>query len=110
MPDRSAGRLKAGEAKAISGECLTMSASARRSLATEVAIARNGRPTGAGQAASDLAEKAGLAAGGLPKAKLSVFVAADNRLLREALGHMLAKKGNIEVTAWSRLCHCGRNR
>ena len=34
----------------------------------------------------------------MPKAKLSVFVAADNRLLREALGHMLAKKGDIEVS------------
>jgi DNA-binding NarL/FixJ family response regulator len=34
----------------------------------------------------------------MPKAKLSVFVAADNRLLREALARMLAKKGNIEVT------------
>jgi DNA-binding NarL/FixJ family response regulator len=31
-------------------------------------------------------------------AKLSVFVAADNRLLREALARMLMKKGNIEVT------------
>jgi DNA-binding NarL/FixJ family response regulator len=30
-------------------------------------------------------------------AKLTVFVAADNRLLREALGRMLAKKGEIEV-------------
>jgi len=27
-----------------------------------------------------------------------VFVAADNRMLREALAHMLAKKGDIEVT------------
>jgi DNA-binding NarL/FixJ family response regulator len=34
----------------------------------------------------------------LPKAKVKVFVAADNRLLRETLGHMLAKKGNIEVS------------
>ena len=30
--------------------------------------------------------------------KVSVFVAADNRLLRETLARMLMKKGNIEVT------------
>jgi len=75
-----------------------MSASARRNLATDMGSARNGRPNGAGQAASELGEKAGVDAGGMPKAKLSVFVAADNRLLREALARMLAKKGNIEVT------------
>jgi len=75
-----------------------MSASARRSLATDMGSARNGRPNGAGQAASELGGKAGPDAGGMPKAKLSVFVAADNRLLREALARMLAKKGNIEVT------------
>ncbi len=74
-----------------------MSASARRSLATDRAVARDGRPNGAGQAASELVWK-GPDAGGIPKAKLSVFVAADNRLLRETLGHMLAKKGNIEVS------------
>jgi DNA-binding NarL/FixJ family response regulator len=73
-----------------------MSASARRSLATDMGSARNGRPNGAGQA-SELGGKAGPDAGGMPKAKLSVFVAADNRLLREALARMLAKKG-IEVT------------
>ncbi len=75
-----------------------MSASARRSLATDIAVApRNGRPNGTGQAASGLGGKARTDADGTPKAKLSVFVAADNRLLREALARMLAKKGNIEV-------------
>lgn len=34
----------------------------------------------------------------MPTAKVSVFVAADNRLLRETLARMLMKKGNIEVT------------
>ena len=75
-----------------------MSASARRSLATETGVARNGRPNGAGLAATELGRKAAPDAGGVPKAKLSVFVAADNRLLREALARMLAKKGDIEVT------------
>jgi hypothetical protein len=42
----------------------------------------------------------------MPKAKLSVFVAAENRLLREALGHMLAKKGNIEVIGGANECGC----
>jgi len=58
----------------------------------------DGRPNGVAQAASELGKKAGPDAGGVAKAKPSVFVAADNRLLREALARMLAKKGNIEVT------------
>jgi DNA-binding NarL/FixJ family response regulator len=33
-----------------------------------------------------------------PSPKLSVFVAAENRLLREALARMLARKGDIEVS------------
>ena len=74
-----------------------MSASARRSLATDAGVARNGS-NGSGQAISELGWK-GPESDKLPqaKSKLSVFVAADNRLLREALGHMLAKNGNIEV-------------
>jgi DNA-binding NarL/FixJ family response regulator len=42
--------------------------------------------------------KSGANASEAATAKVSVFVAADNRLLREALAHMLAKKGGIEVT------------
>ena len=75
-----------------------MSASARRSLATDSRAVPNARPNGAGQATSELGGEVGPDASGVPKAKLSVFVAADNRLLREALARMLAKKGNIEVT------------
>jgi len=76
-----------------------MSASARRSLATDVAVARNEKADGAGTAIrSELGEKAGPDSRGVPKAKLSVFVAADNRLLREALARMLAKRGDVEVT------------
>jgi hypothetical protein len=33
----------------------------------------------------------------VPAARPSVFVAADDRLLREALEHMLMKRGNFEV-------------
>jgi DNA-binding NarL/FixJ family response regulator len=36
--------------------------------------------------------------GRLPEARPSVFVAADNRLLREALARMLTTKGEVEVT------------
>jgi hypothetical protein len=76
-----------------------MSASARRSLATDVAVARNERADGAGTAISnELRGEAGPDSGGVPEAKLSVIVAADNRLLREALARMLAKKGDVEVT------------
>lgn len=74
-----------------------MSASARRSLTSDAAVEPNGRSNRAGQATSELEwERPG--ASGTAKTKLSVFVAADNRLLREALGHMLAKKGDLEVT------------
>src|SRR5258708_6342785 len=97
VPDGSTGRWRSGKPN-NSGECPIMSASARRSLATDTGVARNGRPNGAGQAASELGRKAGPHAGGGPRAKLSVLVAADNRLRREALARMLAKKGNIEVT------------
>jgi DNA-binding NarL/FixJ family response regulator len=76
-----------------------MSGSARRSLSTDAAVARSGRVNGATQATRHRAErKPGLEAGREHRAKPSVFVAADNRLLREALAHMLAKKGDIEVT------------
>ena len=34
----------------------------------------------------------------MPAGSPCVFVAADNRLMREALAHMLTKKGDIEVT------------
>ena len=71
-----------------------MSASARRGLATDPKVA----PNGAGQAANELWAKTGPDAGRVPKAKLSVLVAAYNRLLGEALARMLAKKGNIEVS------------
>ena len=76
-----------------------MSASAWRSLATDVAMARYERADGAGTAIrNELGRKAGPDSGEAPKAKVSVFVAADNRLLREALARMLEKKGDVEVT------------
>jgi DNA-binding NarL/FixJ family response regulator len=76
-----------------------MSASARRSLATDMVVAHRAKANGATQAARNPAErKSGAEAGRVPRAKPRVFVAADNRLLREALAHMLRKKGEIEVT------------
>jgi DNA-binding NarL/FixJ family response regulator len=75
-----------------------MSASARRSLATE-AEAQTSRQTAATQAVRNQPEgERGPGAGEARSAKLSVFVAADNLLLREALARMLTKKGSIEVT------------
>src|SRR6202790_983537 len=38
------------------------------------------------------------AAGEAPAAKIRVFIAAENRLLRDALAKMLAKQENIQVT------------
>jgi DNA-binding NarL/FixJ family response regulator len=72
-----------------------MSASARRILATDRTMARNVRSNGATQIAPNESERKPPPDGA---ARLSVFVAADNRLLREALARMLAKKGSIEVT------------
>jgi DNA-binding NarL/FixJ family response regulator len=37
-------------------------------------------------------------AGAAPSRKLSVFLAADNRLLRETLGRMLMRKSNVEIS------------
>jgi two-component system, NarL family, response regulator DevR len=76
-----------------------MNASARRSLATDTVVARSSRVNGGTQGARNHPEKKpGVEVGRSPRARPSVFVAADNRLLREALAHMLTKKGDIEVT------------
>jgi hypothetical protein len=77
-----------------------MGASARRSLT----VARSGETNGTTPLAKNEAEeKAGVAKPGLeasrvPGVRANVFVAADNRLLRETLAHMPTKKGEIEVT------------
>jgi DNA-binding NarL/FixJ family response regulator len=99
-PDRDlATRLRSEKPKQVSGGVSHMSASARRSLATETVVAQTARQTTATQAARNQSERErGPGAGEEPSAKLSVFVAADNRLLREALSRMLTKKGSIEVT------------
>jgi DNA-binding NarL/FixJ family response regulator len=73
-------------------------ASARKILASDPATAGNVRSNGGMQI--ELGEsdaKARPDGDKVPAAKPSVFVAADNRLLREALAHMLTKKGNVEV-------------
>jgi DNA-binding NarL/FixJ family response regulator len=76
-----------------------MNASARRSLATDTTVTHRARENGATQAARNLPkEKIGLEPGRLPEARPRVFVAADNRLLREALARMLTTKGEVEVT------------
>jgi DNA-binding NarL/FixJ family response regulator len=76
-----------------------MNASARRILVTDPPVTRSARLKGTTQAAKNQSERKTLpGGGGVPAAKFSVFVAADNRLLREALAHMLTRKGNVEVT------------
>jgi two-component system nitrate/nitrite response regulator NarL len=81
-----------------------MGASARRSLATGTVVARNGRANGVSDGGRNQADKKpalqkpGLEASRVSRPKARVFVAADNRLLRVALAHMLTKKGEIEVT------------
>jgi len=75
-----------------------MSASARRILSTD-GVAGNIRSTVAAPAVrNEVERRARPEVAGAAAAKVSVFVAADNRLLREALAHMLVKKGSIEVT------------
>ena len=75
-----------------------MGASARRGLATDT-VARSGKANGETQVPRNGAgRKPRLGASGVPREKPRVFVAADNRLLREALAHMLTRKGEIEVT------------
>jgi len=75
-----------------------MSASARGIPATDRVGTGNMRSNGAAPATrSELESRPRADAAVAQGAKLTVFVAADNRLLREALGRMLAKKGEIEV-------------
>jgi DNA-binding NarL/FixJ family response regulator len=76
-----------------------MSASARGIPATERVAAGTLRSNGAMQVArNELQRKPRPDAGVAQAPKLTVFVAADNRLLREALARMLTKKGDIEVS------------
>ena len=76
-----------------------MSAIAQRNLAIETTVARSARPNGTRQIAGEQSDGKRVAeADGVLATKVSVFVAADNRLLRETLARMLMKKGNIEVT------------
>jgi len=75
-----------------------MSASTCRILVSDRAMAASTRSNGA--AAIALSESGANSKPDvkIPSARLRVFVAADNRLLREALARMLTKKGGIEVT------------
>ena len=75
-----------------------MSASARRILSTDgvSGTIRSNVPAPVGRSEGERRVRPEVA--GAPGRKVSVFVAADNRLLREALAHMLVKKGSVEVT------------
>ena len=74
-----------------------MSASARRILPADQGTTGRVKFSGAMQAANEPEAKRRQGESRAPGARPCVFVAAENRLLREALGHMLAKKGNLEV-------------
>jgi two-component system NarL family response regulator len=64
-----------------------------------MASALRAGPNGAEQAAASLLGLPPLPdVFAAPSAKLRVFVAADNRLLRETLGRMLMRKSNVEVS------------
>jgi len=77
-----------------------MSAGTRRILPSDRAVVGSLRTNGAGRSARTELEKKARAEGAQEAAApaVRVFVAADNRLLREALARMLTKKGSIEVT------------
>src|SRR3979411_2710841 len=81
------GRVEAGESQNITGGGVKrMSASARSILATDRVLPRNIRSNGATKIArTETERKPRPDAAKECAGKLSVFVAADNRLLREAL-------------------------
>src|SRR6266403_6236198 len=75
-----------------------MSASARRILAPDRAMAGSVWPNGAMQVARGESEaKARPSGDKASTARPSVFVAADNCLLRETLAHMLMRKGSVDI-------------
>jgi DNA-binding NarL/FixJ family response regulator len=76
-----------------------MSAIARRILASDRATVGSMRSNGAAEVArTESGANPRPDVVGIPSARLRVFVAGENQLLREALAHMLTKKGGIEVT------------
>jgi DNA-binding NarL/FixJ family response regulator len=75
-----------------------MSASARRILSTDGVTGNMRSNVAAPEGRNEGERRARPEVAGAPAPKVSVFVAADNRLLREALAHMLVKKGSVEVT------------
>jgi DNA-binding NarL/FixJ family response regulator len=92
------GKLGMQPIAAGDGGCPAMNASARQSLVVPEQGQKRARSNGdrRGSAGSDenvARPKGEVCAGGKPR----VFVAAENRLLREALSRMLVKSGNIEV-------------
>jgi DNA-binding NarL/FixJ family response regulator len=73
-----------------------MSVSARRMVAVHSARAESAKFNGTALAVgTELEDEPG--AGGAKVSKTSVFIAADNRLVREALAHVLTRTGDIEV-------------
>ena len=75
-----------------------MSVGTRRILASDRAMTGHGRSNGGSQGARIEPERKPRVESEAAGPVARVFVAADNRLLREALARMLTKKGSIEVT------------
>ena len=75
-----------------------MGASARRGLTSERSVAGNGKSHGVAQATEEGERKQHANGAAAPTAMARVFIAAENRLLRDALARMLGKKGGVEIT------------
>src|SRR5260370_8160548 len=80
------------------GGCPKMKGGTRQSLQVEERAEKNIHSNGDRRTNIAVGEKAARVNGGaIAKPKPRVFVAAENRLLREALSRMLVKNGEIEV-------------
>jgi DNA-binding NarL/FixJ family response regulator len=80
------------------GGCPKMNACTRQSLQVEERAEKNIHSNGDRRTNIAVGEKTARVNGGaIAKPKPRVFVAAENRLLREALSRMLVKNGEIEV-------------
>src|SRR5689334_22580443 len=75
-----------------------MGASARRGLANDRSVAGNGKSHGVAQATEEGERKQRANGAAAAAAMARVFIAAENRLLRDALARMLGKKGCVEIT------------
>ena len=74
-----------------------MATSVRRNLSSDVPVQRHARSNGAAATALAISQPHAPALTAAPEAKIRVFLAAENRLLREALARMLGRHGSMQV-------------